>query len=71
MGEERRVGEMRETRSSHHSPVLISIRAVPEEFTIINAMPYTKMGKVDFKLLEKGYPENIEFEKKLTKTRKR
>ena len=49
----------------------LSIRAVPEEFTIINAMPYTKMGKVDFKLLEKGYPENIEFEKKLTKTRKR
>ena len=49
----------------------LSIRAVPEEFTILNAMPYTKMGKVDFKLLEKGYPENIEFEKKLTKTRKR
>lgn len=49
----------------------LSIRAVPEEFTILNAMPYTKMGKIDFKLLEKGYPENIEFEKKLTKTRKR
>ena len=27
---ERRVGEIRETRSSHYSPVLISIRAVPE-----------------------------------------
>ena len=49
----------------------LSIRAIPDEFTILDSMPYTKMGKVDFKLLEKGYPENIENEKKLTKVKKR
>lgn len=32
----------------------LSVRAIPDEFEFIDALPYTDMGKVNFKLLEKG-----------------
>ena len=32
----------------------LSIRAIPDIFEVIDSMPYTSMGKVDFKLLAKG-----------------
>ncbi len=32
----------------------LSVRAIPDIFEVINSMPYTSMGKIDFKLLEKG-----------------
>lgn len=49
----------------------LSIRAIPDEFTILDSMPYTKMGKVDFKLLEKDYLENTKNKKNIIKLIKR
>lgn len=41
----------------------LSIRAIPEDFEIIEKLPYTNMGKVDYKFLE-NKDNNKEFVKK-------
>lgn len=41
----------------------LSVRAIPDIFEVIDHMPYTSMGKVDFKLLEKGLDDNKDVQK--------
>lgn len=48
----------------------LSIRAIPDEFEFIDAMPYTSMGKIDFKLLENGINKKEESHSH-TKTKKK
>ncbi len=49
----------------------LSIRAIPDEFEFIDAMPYTSMGKIDFKLLENGLKPKEENDKSIRKKVKR
>lgn len=45
----------------------LSIRAIPDIFEVIDQMPYTSMGKVDFKTLEKGIQNNENVKQKVKK----
>lgn len=42
----------------------LSVRAIPDDYELLDSMPYTPMGKIDYRSLENNFNEN---EKKLVK----